>query len=38
MQNYILKEYQKTKDLFDKILHDKKLLLKIEEVTNVCYE
>ena len=38
MQNYILKEYQKTKDLFDKILHDKKLLLKIEEVTNVFYE
>ena len=38
MQNYILKEYQKTRDLFDKIINDKELLLKIEEVTNVCYE
>lgn len=38
MQNYILKEYQKTRDLFDKIINDKELLLKIEEVTNVCYK
>jgi|TARA_Y100000389_G_scaffold115772_2_gene112942 D-sedoheptulose 7-phosphate isomerase len=36
MQNYILKEYQKTKDLFDKILNNKDLILKIEEVTNIC--
>jgi D-sedoheptulose 7-phosphate isomerase len=38
MQNYILEEYKKTKDLFEKILSDKKFLLKIEEVTNICYE
>ena len=38
MQNYILEEYQKTKNLFEKILNDKKFLLKIEEIANICYE
>jgi len=38
MQNYIIEEYQKTKNLFEKILNDKKFLLKIEEIANICYE
>jgi D-sedoheptulose 7-phosphate isomerase len=38
MQNYIFQEYQKTKYLFEKILNDKNFLLKIEEITNVCYD
>jgi D-sedoheptulose 7-phosphate isomerase len=38
MQNYIIEEFQKTKDLFNKILNNKELLLKIEEISNICYK
>ena len=38
MKNYILEEYKKTKDLFEKILDNKTLILEIEKITNICYE
>jgi D-sedoheptulose 7-phosphate isomerase len=38
MKNYILEEYQKTKNLFERILENKILLLEIEKITNVCFE
>jgi D-sedoheptulose 7-phosphate isomerase len=38
MKNYIFEEYQKTKNLFERILDNKILLLEIEKITNVCFE
>lgn len=38
MKNFILEEYQKTKNLFERILENKILLLEIEKITNVCFE
>lgn len=37
MKNYIVKEYQKTQKLFETILNNNQLILRIEEITKICY-
>ncbi|MDA0902474.1 MAG: D-sedoheptulose 7-phosphate isomerase [Proteobacteria bacterium] len=38
MRSYILKEYQKTKNLFERMIENDDFQKKVEEVTEICYQ